>query len=387
LTPTVGQLAGGRLLRVAAALGVIGAAALALDHGRGWFSYLTAYLFVLTIALGALVLLLIFYVTNAVWPTVLRRLLESIAATLPLCALLFLPLGFGRRALYPWASPERPHPHAVAQAIAHQAVYFSPAFFWGRAAFAFLCWCALALALRGISLRQDRDSRPLGPARALSAAGLPVIALTLSFAAFDWVMSLEPDWASTMFGFYVGVGALHAATAALTLATYAAARARLLPKVNLSHCYALGRLLLLFTALWGYIAFFQFFLIWIANKPEEVTWMAVRTLHGWRPVAIALAVGRFAVPFFALLSYAVKHRPRLLCALAIWILGFHYLDAYWLVLPAARPASALPHPGDVGALLLVGAAALGFGVLALRGRPVAPQGDPDLANALAYESV
>jgi hypothetical protein len=152
-----------------------------------------------------------------------------------------------------------------------------------------------------------------------------------------------------------------------------------------SHYHALGRLLLAFTAFWGYIAFFQYMLIWIANRPAEGAWFVQRQVHAWRGISVALVVGQFGVPFLALLSFRIKRSPTALALLACWIVAAHYVDAYWLVMPSL-PGAGRPSWIDGGALLaMLGSAGL-FGIGSLRGKALLPLGDPALAQAIEYES-
>jgi hypothetical protein len=222
--------------------------------------------------------------------------------------------------------------------------------------------------------------------RRLSAGGLPFVALALTFAAFDWQMSLDLRLSSTIFGLYYFAGSFLAALAVIVLALLAA-RAEGLPGalMNANHWHSLGKYLLAFVAFWAYMAFSQFLLIWIANLPEEVPWYLARNRGAWAPLGVFLVVFHFLVPFFALLSRDLKRSGGGLRFMAIWLLAVHYVDVYWVMVPALRPRSLVPHLADVTALVGVGAAGLAFVLWRVRGRAAVPVGDPYLADSLRYD--
>jgi hypothetical protein len=212
--------------------------------------------------------------------------------------------------------------------------------------------------------------------------------LTHTFAAFDWLMSLEPHWYSTIFGVYSFAGSLVAGFSFLAIGAVAMRRAGLLPDAfSTEHLHDLGKLLFAFTVFWAYIGFSQFFLIWYGNLPEETLFFRVRLDGGWRAVSILLAVGHFAVPFFFLLSRSVKRNASALVAASVWMLSMHLVDVYWLVLPSIHHQPARPGVVDVAALLAVGGAFVAAFGRALRGHPLVPVGDPRLPESLAFENV
>ncbi len=360
----------------------------ALDSRRALFSYLAAYVWSLSVALGALCFLAIVNAMNATWPVAVRRLAEGMSATLPLFAVLFAPLFLGLSSLYPWMTPEQfrdPHTHEI---VMHRLAYYNVPFFAVRWVVVFVCWIALALAFRRWSLQQEGGKGEALRRRICVAgvAGLIPLALTLSVAAFDWLMSLTPAWYSTVFGVYFFAGAFVGGIAALVVLAARLQGQGLLPELRGSHFHALGRMLLAFTAFWGYIAFFQYMLIWIANRPAEGAWFVQRAASPWRAMSVALVLGQFVIPFVVLLSFRIKRSSRLLAPVAIWILAFHYVDMYWLVMPAFASVGFRASWMDGAALLAVGASAVLCGMWLLRGRALLPVGDPALARALKYES-
>jgi hypothetical protein len=362
----------------------------ATDRRQAFFSYLSAYAFAVSLALGALVFLMIVHAMNAKWPTAIRRIPEGIVAVLPLLALGYVPLAFGMRSLYPWTAPETIHDHEVRHLLEHKAPYLNAPSFHVRAFAYFAIWIGIAFFLRRWSLASDKEPAPArvrNPRfRVLSALGLPPVAFALTFASFDWLMSLTPTWYSTMLGVRWFAGGFLGAIALTVVFTWGAQQAGMLARVNSAHYYALGRLLLAFTIFWAYAAFFEFFLIWIVDRPMEASFYAVRIMGPWRPYTIALGIGHFVLPFFMLLPYRIKRRPVPLASVALWLVLAHWLDMQWLVMPSARPEGPMIHPLDVAALLCVGGAALAFGTFRMRGQPIVPRNDPALEAAFRYES-
>jgi hypothetical protein len=350
-------------------------------------AYLVAYAYAVSVALGALIFLMIGHAMNAGWPVVVRRLTETIVASLPALALLFVPILFGLHRLYPWTRPEALSDEVARQLVLAKRSYLNVPAFLIRTAVYLVVWVVIGERLRRWSLARDTDPRADVDRRlrALSAGALPLVALTFSFAGFDWLMSLTPTWFSTMYPVYWFAGGFVAALALLTALTFAAQRAGLLPEITLFHYHALGRMLLAFVIFWAYAAYFQFFLIWIANRPDEVTFFADRARGAWRSASVVLVVVQFVVPFFALLSYRLKLRPPLLATVAAWIVAAHYLDVHWLVMPSFR-AHVPYHWLDAAALLAVGGACTASSLSRLRGHPMIPVHDPALPRAIAYES-
>ncbi|MGC3997742.1 MAG: hypothetical protein QM767_09710 [Anaeromyxobacter sp.] len=331
---TLTPFQGGRTLMVRA--GAVGVVALALTAVGGFLSpqralyaYLVAFVYWLGIALGALILLGAFHASNARWPVVLRRFLEHLPAAVPLFAVLFIPIVWGMNHLFPWI-----HPEALAgelrHAAEHKAPYLNVPFFIGRAVFYFLCWFVIGHLLRAWSIRQDQQGGVTLTKwqRRLGAGALPLLALTLTFAAFDWLMSIDPRFFSTIFGVYWFAGSF-VATFAVTILAGTATRNDLTQfgaHMSAEHFHSLGKFLLAFTAFWAYVAFSQFLLIWIANVPEEVPWYILRTNGGWLWVAVFLAALHFVVPFFLLLSRDRKRDPRRLSRVALWLLFVHWVN-------------------------------------------------------------
>jgi hypothetical protein len=355
-------------------------------------SYLTSFVFWLGIALGGLILVMAFNTARARWMIVLRRAMETLHAALPIFALLFLPILLGARRLFAWIDPSAAFGKEVLKIIADKHGYLNLTGFTIRFLLYFAVFIAVSHLLYGWSNQQDVEQDPERSAhltrlqRTLSAGGLPFVALALTFASFDWLLSLNPLFFSTMFGLYYFSGAFLSGIAVLIVAT------ALLrhepgthgPHVGLAHYHNLGKLLLAFTAFWAYIAFSQFMLVWIGNLPEELPWFVARTEGAWKKVFYFLVFGHFLIPFFLLLSKDLKLRPRALAAIAAWILIAHWIDLYWVVVPTFHRDHVAFHWTQVTAFAGIGGIAVAFALFRARGRYTVPVGDPYLADSLRY---
>lgn len=382
----------GRASLVAAVVGAVAlAAAWGLGGSRFYVSYLTAYLYFLTLGLGGLVFVLIQLVTRAGWSVAVRRLAEHVTGTLPLFLVLFVPIAVGLADLYPWVGGVAEGGHDAL--LAHKQPWLNAGFFYVRAALYLVIWGGLGWWLRRESVRQDGVGRAEGVAitrrlQVVSAPALVVYGVTVTLGSFDFVMSLDPHWYSTIFGVYIFSGAMVAILAVVVLLAIALEQRRgpLAGLVTAEHYHDLGKLLFGFVVFWAYIGFSQFMLIWYGNIPEETVWFAERLAHGWRPVTVALAVGHFALPFFYLLGRDVKRHRLALAAGAVWLLVFHYVDLYWLVMPSVVEGFS-PHWLDLATLVAVGGLFAGtLGRLASRPALV-PVADPRLPESLSFENV
>jgi hypothetical protein len=367
------------------ALGAIGVAVgFAAAPTQAAFSYLTAWAYAVSIALGGLIFLMIGHATGARWVIVFRSFTEAIVASLPVLAVLFVPIALSLDRLYPWVDPSPALGEEALVRLAHKAPYLNVTAFMVRAAGFFVLWIVIGELLMRWSSRAGHEDRRHGPRlRALSAAGFPPVALALTFAAFDWLMSLTPAWYSTIFGLLYFSGGFVAALSVVAVIAHQARRAPVVASsIHPSHTGALGRLLFAFLVFWAYMEFSQGIIIWIANKPDEVPWYVARGAGAWGDVFAVLVIGHFAIPFFALLSKPLKRRPALLALAGAWLLALHYVDVYWLVMPVLHPTLAL-HWLDLAAPCAVVGLATAFATA--RARHPMPDGDPQFASALRYE--
>ncbi|RMG21067.1 MAG: hypothetical protein D6729_01620 [Deltaproteobacteria bacterium] len=391
-TPAIGDTPSCvRAERVALAVGVL---ALLAAVGLGWRDkalfaerYLVVFFFFLSASLGALFFVLVHHVTRAGWSVVVRRLAENVAGVLPLFVLLYLPIALLAGDLYPWAG------HAFAEhnpeLAAHKASYLNLPFFLTRAFVFLLIWAALGTFFRRLSVRADTGdgSAMAARLRAASPIGLILFGLSITYASFDWLMSLEPAWYSTIFGVTTFAGAVIAGLAVVILLTLRLRSTGALEGVvTAEHDQDLGKLLFGFVVFWTYVAFSEFMLQWYANMPEETVYYQSRMGAAWQSWSVALALGHFVIPFFFLLSRHIKRRPVLLGIGAVWILAAHLLHLYWIVLPALHPEGA--SLGVLDLLCLLGVGGL-FGATVIRlsrGASLVPVRDPFLSESLAFEN-
>ena len=379
----------------AAGLAVAGGIALSAGMLLAWSSgrlgyalhaYLADYCVCLSISLGALFFVGMLRVTRAGWGVTVRRLAEILGANFTILAVLFLPILLGIGTLYDWADP-----HLVQNdpSLAHKG-YLSLPFFGFRLIVYFVAWWLVSWAYLGWSTAQDASGDPEVTVRLerWSGPALLLLGVTITFASFDWIMSLHPHWASTIFGVYYFSGAMVGGLAALILAAVGLqASGRLRGAITVEHYHDLGKLLFGFVVFWGYIAFSQYLLIWYANMPEETVWYQSRLSSPWGGVALAILFGHLIIPFLGLLSREAKRRKTVLAFWAAWLLAFHWLDIQWLVLPKMESRS-LPF-GVINVAVLVGVGCLylaGIGWISAD-RCLVPTKDPRLAEALAFENL
>lgn len=378
-----------RMQRMALVAGVIGlvlcAVGALLNPTQFFQSYLFAYLFWLGLALGSLGFAMLQHLTGGGWGLVTRRLFESGALTIPLMALLFVPLLPGIPTLYEWARPDVVNNDPLLQ---QKQPYLNVGFFVVRAVIYFAAWIALALVLNRWSLRQDRQADPwlLRRLRLLSAWGLIIYFLTMTFASFDWAMSLEPHWYSTIYGAIVVMGqALTTLAFMIIMARLLAGREPLAGVIRQQHFHDLGNLLLAFVMLWTYMSFSQFLIIWSGNIPEEVTWYLHRMAGGWQWIAALLLLFHFFVPFGLLLLRSTKLNTGRLAALAGGLLVVHLLAVFWLVMPAFHHEGVHVHWLDVATVVGLGGLWIAAFVWVLSRRPLLAAHDPRLATLHAHQ--
>jgi hypothetical protein len=378
-------------VRGAVALGVIGFAfvlfGIVMTPRQAYMSYLVAYAAVLGTVLGALMLVMMSYLVSARWYVVLRRLTEAVAGTLPILALLSIPILVGLSYLYPWAMPPQDVSRALQTEIAKKEAYLNVPFFVIRTIAYFAIWIVIAWLLRHWSVRQDREGgvKLTLWSRRLSAAGVPFMAIALTFASFDWLMSLTPAWWSTVYGVYYFAGAFVAGISLIALLAMLAARAGVLGGyVGDEHFGALGMLLLTFVIFWAYIAFSQLLIIWIGDIPAEAVWYITRLHGGWGQVGLALLIFHFAIPFLLLLSRDLKRSPRAMAAIAIMLLIMHYFDIYWLAMPVLHPDEMVIHWLDFASLAAVIGCTAAYGLWLFQRTPPVPVGDPFLEESVRY---
>ena len=345
-------------------------------------AYLSAYIFWIGIPVGALALLMLHHLVGGRWGFMIQRVLEAAIQTLPLMALLFIPLLFGLADLYPWAQTEVV---AADPLLQQKAAYLNIPFVIARAVAYFAVWIVLGRLLVTWSLQQDRsadDTLTLRLQR-LSGPGLVLYGLTVSFAVIDWIMSLEPKWYSTIFGMIFMVSFGLAAMALAILATrFLESEKPLAQVVSPDRWHDLGNLLLALVMFWAYLNFSQFLLIWSENLAEEIPWYLHRIGGGWEWIAVALILFQFALPFILLLSRNTKRDSRTLAAVAAAILFMHWLDILWMVVPSFYPARFHFHWLDIAAPVAIGGLWLAAFIGYLKARSLLPLHDPRFTELL-----
>jgi hypothetical protein len=373
-----------RIGRIALLVGLAGAVLLVVGYflwpERFFSSYLVGHIYWLGIALGSLALVMVQHLSGGAWGLAARRILEAASRTLPALALLFVPVLFGIGNLYEWSHPDRV---AGDPLLEHKAGYLNTPFFIGRAILYFAIWIGLAFLINRWSARQDAapDVRWTKKLKAVSAPGLVLYAFSISFAAIDWVMSLEPHWFSTIYGVWLlGGHGISALAVLIVTAAWLVKREPMIAAYKKVHFHDWGKLMLAFTLLWTYFSLSQLLIIWSGNLPEEVVWYDHRLTGGWQYVAVSIALLHFAAPFLLLLSRDLKRDTRRLVPVALLLLAMHWVDYYWNVVPSPflmEHASKLT-PNDLFAPIAVGGLWVWLFVRELRKRPLLPVGDPYL---------
>lgn len=378
-----------RPMMIYAVLGVLGLVASAVGYAtereQFFHSYLTAYVFGLTVCLGCLFFVMLQHLTRAGWSVAVRRVAEAAASLVPLFIVLFIPVLLGRGELFHWTHHDAvEHDHL----LQHKHGYLNLTFFLIRAAVYLVVWMVLARYFYSRSVAQDESGDPMITVRMQrwAAPGMILFAFTLTFMGFDWLMSMDPHWYSTIFGVYVFSGSSLVGYAFLTLAmTGLRWNGFLRQAVRVDHYQDMGRLMFAFAVFWAYIAFSQYFLIWYGNIPEETVWYVHRMEGSWKTLSYFLAVGHFAVPFVLLMSRWTKRRPWFVTALAAWMLFVHYIDLYWIIMPNFRHEGVAGHWLDLTCLVGVWGVFIALLLHRLAGKALIPVGDPRLRESMALE--
>lgn len=347
-----------------------------ISHERFYFSWLTAFAYWTTLSLGALFFVMLHHVAGAKWSVAIRRGAEALSANLPWLLIFFFPVLLGMHTLYHWSH---------ADAVAHDAIlqgksgYLNAGFFAVRGVVYFLIWIGLVVLLYRNSILQDREGGwgHTERLRKISAPGLVLFAFTVTFAAFDWLMSLNPHWYSTIFGVFLFVSGFLVAIAFLAVFYIFLRKEGLATEyVNGEHFHDLGRLMFAFTVFWAYIGGSQYFLIWYANIPEETSWFLNRWSGGWKAVSLLIIGFHFVVPFVALIFHVTKQNRRMLTVVGVILLIMHYVNMYWLIMPTLAPAKAGLSWIDVTTFVGMGGIFLGLFLRRFLGHPIVPVGDP-----------
>jgi len=378
----------GKTGTIALAVGLIGLAVAAvgwyIDSTRFYHAWLTAFVYWLSLGLAGLFFTMLHYLTAARWSVVLRRVSEGLMLQLPWMFVAFIPVLVGMHNLFHWT-----HEDAVAadHLLQGKSGYLNVGFFAVRAVVFCGIWTVLALMLRQRSLRQDASPEidHVAGLRKLSAGGMLLFAATVTFASFDWLMSLEPHWYSTIFGVYFFGGLFLGGVSLIALISLFLRKSGVLRgSVTVEHYHDLGKLMFAFTIFWAYIGFSQYFLIWYGNIPEETFWFLARWEGGWKTTSLVLVFGHFALPFVLLIFRGVKRNLTMVGLIAAWYLLMHWVDMYWLVYPAYLEEGA--RIGWIEIAPVVGLGGVFFALFwrSFSARPAAPVGDPWLEDSIRF---
>jgi hypothetical protein len=374
-----------RIPIVLCAIGVIAlAAGLATDSLRAWMNLLIDGFYVLSLGVAAAFFIGAQRMAHSKWWSPIRRIPEAFSLLLPVAAVLMIVLAFGFRSLYPWLNPSSPEMAGTGELVrAGRFTYLSPPFVYARMIVIIGLWILFALRMRQISLAGDA-SRAAGNSAytrlyRYSGVFVPLFAITFALSAYDWIISLEPKWFSTMFSVYIFAGSFVQAIAAIALATVTLKRKQLWGKdsalIDMNVIRTLGTMMLAFSTFWGYTWVCQYLLIWYGNIPDEAVWYVQRSTGGWLPLLIAGFVVSWIIPFFTLLPIKSKSSLKVMTAMAILILAGRWFDLYMQVMPSHWDA---PHFGWME--LGMAAGTLGviwlFFVRALSRAPLIPVHEP-----------
>jgi hypothetical protein len=347
-------------------------------------SYLWAYLYVVGLSVGPLAWLMLQYITGGNWGVVIRRPCEAAGRTLPLVALMFVPILIGIPNLYEWSHAAKV---AADPDLQHKHLYLNLPFFVGRAAVYLGGWILLSTLFNRWSVKEDIEGHNAvhGKMSRLAPPGLIFWALSVTFMSIDWVLSLNPKWFSTMFGLlFIASQLLTSMAFLITVMVMLSKRKPMSDVLTPRHLHDLGKFLLALVMVWAYFSFSQFLIIWAGNLPEEIPWYMTRLNGGWQYVALLLVFGHFALPFALLLSRDLKRNFKLLAAIAVFILCMRLVDLYWLVAPDFHKEgfglSWMDFTAPMGLLGIW----LAYFLWQLEKRPLMPINSPNLEEALQH---
>jgi hypothetical protein len=371
---------------IALLIGVLGLAVSVI----GWITtprdffvaYLFAEVFFVGLSLGSLGILMIHHLTGGYWGYGVRRFLEAAVGNLPLLALLFVPVLFGLSELYPWRHPDIVAAHEL---LAKKQGYLNTPGFIVRTIAVFAIWIVVSHLLLKWSAEQDLtvSVEPTRKMRTLSGPGLVIYPMTMTFAAVDWIMSMETEWYSTMFPVLICIGQILGALALMILLfAWAASSTRLGELTSTDNFHKMGNLLLAFVMMWAYLAFGQLLVIWSGNLPAEISWYLHRTAGGWRWVAIFIALFQFFVPFFLLLMRPVKKKRHVLAMVAACAFISYIVTIWWTIAPSVYPHGFYVSWTTAAAFFGIGGMWWGAFLWNLGRRRLVPVNDPRFALAV-----
>lgn len=353
---------------------------------RFYEAYLIAWVAWTGVGIGSLGLLMVQHLTGGAWGLVIRRILEAATRTIPVMAVLGVPLLAGMGHLYHWTHADVA---AADPVIRDKAAYLNVPFFLARYVGFFAIWSFLALRLSALSAEQDRTGDPTIADKMLriSGGGLLVYGLTVTFAVVDWTMSVNPHWFSTMWGLLYVVGwGLSAFAFAIFMLARLSKEQPFNHVINASHFHDLGKFLFAFIMLWAYLSFSQFIIIYSANTQEEIPHYWIRSQNGWQYVGWTLVIFHFVLPYVMLLARDVKRDWTRVSLIAAWIVAIRVVDYYWHVSPEFHHEGLSPTLLDIALPIALGGIFVMLFAMQLKGRPLLPLNDAGLAKALTHHT-
>lgn len=359
-----------------------------LDADQFFFSYLVSFVFFTGIALSALIMVMLHHITRSSWGVVVRRVSESFSSNIWIWAIFVIPIILGIHNLYHWSHPELLDygTPGYDKIVSGKSAYLNPTFFVIRQFIYFALWGYLGWKLHKVSVQMDktRDWGLTTLLRKVSAPGIPLFALSIAFASFDWLMSLDPHWFSTMFGVYFFSISFQAFWPIMILTIFYMQRMGLLQNtIKQVHIYDLGAWFFAFTVFYAYIAFSQFLLIYYANMPEETLWYFHRLEGSWKFIAFGLLIFRFAIPFLVLLNRKAKKNRTVLGIVSVIVLIIHFAEIYWIAMPVLFEHGIHISWMDITTFLGLGGVFFGLFFHQLKKHNMIPVNDPKLDECLS----
>jgi len=369
------------------AIGIAGSVFALLQNSKQfYFSYLTAFVFAVTLALGCLFFVIIHHLVRASWSTGFRRTAENYAANLPWLALLFIPIALGYHDLFHWSHEGITEADPI---IAWKSGYLNSTAFFIRAAVFFGLWTLMIKFFRNNSIKQDETGDTALTFKMRWWAPLSIIgfALSITFAGFDWLMSLDPHWFSTMFGVIIFAGSVVTCFATLCLTGLWMTKHGVLSNtLTVGNFHDAGKLMFGFTCFWTYTSFSQFFLIWYGNIPEETAWYLLRMNEGWEYIGRLLIFGHFIIPFWFLMSRHIKRHRMGLGAAAAWMLMIHYVDLFYMIQPTMHHHLTFDFVANISTLMAVGGFCVYMTIRRMDKDAIVAHRDPQLTASMNYDN-
>lgn len=353
-----------------------------LNHEQFFFSYLVSFTFFSSMALASLFFVMLHHITRAEWGVVLMRIPETISGNILIWALFLIPVLFGMHSLFHWT-----HEGVIAQdpLLQHKEPYLNIPFYIVRQVVYFGLWGFLGYRLYKNSIKMDEtgDWGLQTLLRRTSGPGIFFFAITFAFASFDWLMSLDPHWYSTIFGVYFFAMSFQAVFAMLILVVFFLWKKGILKNtIQKSHIYDLGVQLFAFTVFYAYIAFSQFLLIYYGAIPEETLWYLHRLEGGYEALAYFYLFGRFVIPFIVLLNKDTKTNYKVILSVSILVVATHFVELYWIAMPVLHEHGIHFNWMDITTFLGLGGIFFGLFFHRFKQHKMVPVNDPKLIKSL-----